>query len=85
MKKLLALPVLAALLSALSANVANAACSGAISYENCGCASVDACAPHTHTVMKTVRKVVWEQETVQGTRTEYQNGLRRSRSTTCSL
>ncbi|MFM8324184.1 MAG: hypothetical protein ACKN9U_04920, partial [Pirellulaceae bacterium] len=72
MRKLLALPALAAILSAFSANVASAAYCGAISYENAGVVSGDPCAPHSHTIMKTVRRVVYDQEVVQATRSEYQ-------------
>ncbi len=72
MRKILALPVLAAILSAWTGNAADAAYSGAVSYDNCGCGVVDSCGPQTHTVMKTVRKVVYEQETVNATRMEKQ-------------
>ncbi|MFY7894493.1 MAG: hypothetical protein ACOVOJ_17485, partial [Pirellula sp.] len=68
MKKLFALPALMGLVTALSAGAAQAAFGGAISYENCGCNVVDPCGPSTHTVMKTVRKVVYEPETVTGTK-----------------
>ena len=69
MRKFLALPVLAGLLSAMSGNAAQAAYCGAVSYENCGCNVVDSCGPTTHTVMKTVQRVVYEPQTVTGTKT----------------
>ncbi|MFN9984605.1 MAG: hypothetical protein ACK52S_03540, partial [Pirellula sp.] len=68
MRKLLALPALAGLLSAFGAGAAHAAYGGAISYENCGCNVVDPCGPSTYTVMKTVKKVVYENETVNATK-----------------
>ncbi len=69
MKKQFALPALMGLATALSAGAAHAAFGGAISYENCGCNVVDPCGPSTYTVMKTVKKVVYEPETVTGTKT----------------
>ena len=60
MKKLLALPAIAAMLSAFGAGAAQAAYSGAISYENCGCNVVDSCGPTTYTVMKNANKTVYE-------------------------
>ena len=71
MKRLFVVPVLVALLAALSGR-ANADYCGAVSYQDCGGCGASACAPATHTVMKTVRRTVYEQQTVQRTRTEYQ-------------
>ena len=58
MKKLLALPAIAAMMAAFNAGAVQAAYNGAISYENCGCNVVDSCGPSTYTVMKTVKKTV---------------------------
>ncbi|MCA9180960.1 MAG: hypothetical protein KDA51_05885, partial [Planctomycetales bacterium] len=71
MRRLYAAPVVVAVMAALSGQ-ANAAYTGAISYQDCGCV-VNCCeVPATHTVMKTVRRTVYEQRTEQRTRTEYQ-------------
>lgn len=73
MRRLFIVPVLVALLAAMSGRVATAAYCGAVSYDNCGgCAEGSGEVAATHTVMKTVRKTVYEQRTEQRTRTEYQ-------------
>ena len=69
MRRLLTLPILAALLAVFSARVADASYS-AISYQNCEGSVVSCCeVPACHTVMKTVRKVVYEPQQFTGTKT----------------
>ncbi len=73
MRRLFVIPVLVAILASAAGKVANAAYCGAISYQDCEGSVVSCCeVPACHTVMKNVRRVVHEQETVQATRTEYQ-------------
>ncbi len=70
-EEILALPAVAAIVSAF-AGAAQADCGCAVSYENCGSGLVDSTGPATQTVMRKVRKVVYEQETVQGSKMENQ-------------
>ena len=72
MRRLFLLPAALIALVAFTSGKANAAYCGATCYEGCGSAVADSCGPATHTVMKTVYRTVYEQQTQQRTRTEYQ-------------
>lgn len=72
MRKLILLPAALIALVAFTSGKADAAYCGAACYDGCGSAVSDGVGPATHTVMKTVRRTVYEQQTQQRTRTEYQ-------------
>jgi len=65
MRTLLGVPIVAVLLAAATLNSAQAFCCGAASYRNIGCCDVGnycQAKQQCHTVMKTCREVVYEQQ-----------------------
>ncbi len=68
MKKLFSASLFAALLAGGSMQLAHAGYCGAASFRHCSSASTPCTSDPCHTVMKTVREVVYEQQEVQSTR-----------------
>jgi len=60
MRKMFLLPAALIALVAFTSGKADAAYSGAASYDGCGNAIAEGSGPATHTVMKTVRRTVYE-------------------------